>query len=144
MYLVDTNVLSEARRGSEEAQTWLRSVDPATVYLSVVTLGEIMKGIALERRSDPPVAASLTLWLERLRHEHAARILPITDRVALEWGRLAAERPRGMADGLIAATAIVHDKVVVTRNVADFAETRIGVVNPWERSTTAPKGRGSR
>jgi toxin FitB len=140
MYLVDTNVLSEARRGSAEARAWLRSVDPATVYLSVVTLGEIMKGIALKRRSDPPLAASLSLWLERLRHEHAARILPITDRVALEWGRLAAERPRGMANGLIAATAAIYDKIVVTRNVAGFADTSIAVVNPWERSTTAGRG----
>jgi toxin FitB len=139
MYLVDTNVLSEARRGSEEAQTWLRSIDPATVYLSVVTLGEIMKGIALKRRSDPPLAASLSLWLERLRHEHAARILPITDRVALEWGRLVAERPRGMADGLIAATAVIHDKIVVTRNAADFADTGVVVVNPWDESATAGK-----
>jgi toxin FitB len=136
MYLVDTNVLSEARRGSEEARAWLRSVDPATVYLSVVTLGEIMKGIALKLRSDPTMAASLTLWLERLRHEHAARILPVTDRVALEWGRRAAECPRGMANGLIAATAVVYDKIVVTRNVADFADTSV-VVNPWERLTTA-------
>jgi toxin FitB len=140
MYLVDTNVLSEARRGSAEARAWLRSVDPATVYLSVVTLGEIMKGIALKRRTDPPMAASLTLWLERLRHEHAARILPITDRVALEWGRLAAERPRGMADGLIAATAVIHDKIVVTRNVDDFADTNVGVVNPWEGLATAGRG----
>jgi toxin FitB len=140
MYLVNTNVLSEARRGSEEARAWLRSVDPATVYLSVLTLGEIMKGIALKRRTDSPMAASLTLWLERLRHEHAARILPITDRVALEWGRLAAERPRGMADGLIAATAVIHDKIVVTRNVDDFADTNVGVVNPWEGLATAGRG----
>jgi predicted nucleic acid-binding protein len=82
------------------------------------------------------LAAALTLWLERLRHEHAARILPIDDRVALRWGRLAAERSRGMADGLIAATAIVHDKIVVTRNVADFADTGIAVINPWDRTTT--------
>jgi toxin FitB len=136
MYLVDTNILSEARRGSAEARVWLRSVDPATIYLSVVTLGEIMKGIALKLGGDPPLAAALTLWLERLRHEHAARILPIDDRVVLRWGRLAAARPRGMADGLIAATAIVHDKIVVTRNVADFADTGIAIVNPWNRSTT--------
>ena len=134
MYLVDTNVLSEARRGSNEARTWLRSVDPSTVYLSVVTLGEIIKGIALKRRTDTRTAASLTVWLEQLRHDHSERILPISDRVALEWGRLAAERPRSMADGLIAATAAVHDKIIVTRNVDDFADTRIPVINPWERS----------
>ncbi len=140
MYLVDTNVLSEARRGSTEARTWLRSVDPAGVYLSVVTLGEIMKGIALKQRSDSFLAAALTLWLERLRHEHSARILPIDDRVALRWGRLAAERPRGMADGLIAATAIVHDKIVVTRNAGDFADTGIAVINPWDQATPLDGG----
>jgi len=133
MYLVDTNVLSEARRGNAEATTWFRSVDPTMIHLSVVTLGEIMKGIALKLRSDPPTAASLTLWLEQLRHEHAARILPISDRVALAWGRLAAKRPRGMADGLIAATAQVHDKIVVTRNFADFADAGVAVINPWDR-----------
>ena len=69
MYLVDTNVLSEARRGTTEARNWLRSVDPATIYLSVITLGEIMKGIALKMQADPRAAASLTAWLEQLRHE---------------------------------------------------------------------------
>ena len=131
MYLVDTNVLSEARRGRSEARNWLRSVDPTTIYLSVVTLGEIMKGIALRLRTDAPAAAALTEWLERLRHDYRERILPISDLVALEWGRLAAERPRGMADALIAATAVVHQKIVVTRNTSDFADTRIPVINPW-------------
>ncbi len=132
MYLVDTNVLSEARRGSNEARTWLRSVDPDAIYLSVITLGEIMKGIALKQRTDARAAASLAVWLEQLRHDHGSRILPITDRVALAWGRLAAERPRATADGLIAATAAFYSKILVTRNVADFADTRIPIVNPWE------------
>ena len=131
MYLVDTNVLSEARRGTREARIWLRSVEPATIYLSVITLGEVMKGIALKQRTDRRAAAVLSVWLEQLRLDHSDRILPISDRVALEWGRLAAERPRGMADGLIAATAMVHSKIIVTRNVADFSDTRIPVINPW-------------
>lgn len=131
MYLVDTNVVSEARRGTEVVRNWLRSVDAAAVYLSVVTLGEIMRGIALKRRTDPDQAASLTVWLERLRYEHASRILPINDLVALEWGRLAAIRTRGMADGLIAATATVHGKIIVTRNVKDFAGTGNTVIDPW-------------
>lgn len=130
-YLVDTNVLSEARRGSTEARNWLRSVDPATIYLSVVTLGEIMKGIALRLRSDARAAAVLTAWLEKLRLDYNDRIFPITDRIALEWGRLAAERPRGMADGLIAATAMVHAKIIVTRNVADFSDAPVPIVDPW-------------
>ena len=131
MYLVDTNVLSEARRGSREARTWFHSVAPDTVYLSVITLGEIMRGVALKQRTDARAAASLAVWLEQLRNDHAARIFPISDRVALEWGRLAAQRPRGMADGLIAATAAIHGKIIVTRNVADFMDTGIPVIDPW-------------
>ena len=133
MYLVDTNVLSEARRGSNEARTWLRSIDPATIYLSVITLGEIMKGIAIKLRTDARAAAPLMAWLEQLRHDHGDRILPISDRIALEWGRLAAERPRGMADGLIAATAVVHTKIIVTRNIDDFSDAAVPVINPWNR-----------
>ncbi|WP_333826216.1 type II toxin-antitoxin system VapC family toxin [Pinisolibacter sp.] len=134
MYLVDTNVLSEARRGSPKATAWLRSVDPATVYLSALTLGEIMRGITLKQRADPKTAGHLAEWLRRLRHDHASRILPITDQIAVEWGRIAAIRPRGDIDGLIAATAIVHDLIVATRNVADFADTGAALVNPWEQS----------
>jgi predicted nucleic acid-binding protein len=133
MYLVDTNVLSEARRGSNEARIWLRSVDPTTIYLSVITLGEIMKGIAVKLRTDRRAAAALTAWLERLRLDHSDRILPISDRIALEWGRLAAGRSRGVADALITATAVVHAKIIVTRNAQDFSDIGVPVVNPWDR-----------
>jgi hypothetical protein len=132
MYLVDTNVLSEARRGTQIARTWLRSVDADMIYLSVITLGEVMKGVALKRRSDPRAALSLQQWLEQLRHDYAERILPITDRIAIEWGRMAAERTRGMADGLIAATASLHRKTIVTRNADDFADLGIPLINPWQ------------
>lgn len=134
MYLVDTNVLSEARRGRPEAGEWLRSVDPEQVYLSVVTLGEIMKGMALKAPSDPRAALTLRSWLETLRERHATRILPIDDEVALQWGRLAAMRPRDMADALIGATALVHGKIVVTRNVADFEDIGVDIVDPWNRA----------
>lgn len=131
MYLVDTNVVSEARRGSREAVAWFQSVDPGAVHLSVVTLGEIARGIALRQAKDPVAAGHLAAWLERLRRDHADRILPISDQIALAWGRLAAQRPRGDADGLIAATALVHGFIVVTRNVADFADTGVQIVDPW-------------
>jgi len=134
MYLVDTNVISEARRGSLPAVNWLRSVDPSAVYLSALTLGEIMRGIALKEESDPSAAAHLSAWLRRLRDDHASRILPVTDRIAVEWGRIAAIRPRGDIDGLIAATALVHDFAVVTRNTADFADTGVTVIDPWATS----------
>jgi toxin FitB len=132
MYLVDTNVVSEARRGTRAAVVWLRSVNPTDVHLSVITLGEIMRGIALKEKADPQAAALLTAWLQTLRHHYADRILPITDQIAVEWGRIAALRPRGDADGLIAATAIVHDYMLVTRNVGDFEDTRATVINPWD------------
>lgn len=131
MYLVDTNVISEARRGSPQAVGWMRSVDQSTIHLSVLTLGEIMRGIALRQNSDPTAAGHLAAWLRKIRHDHAARILPVTDQIAVEWGRIAAIRPRGDTDGLIAATAIVHDLAVVTRNVADFADTGVDIINPW-------------
>ncbi len=134
MYLIDTNVVAEARRGRREAVVFLQSVDPDGVFLSVVTLGEVMRGAALKQKDDPAAAARLIDWLEALRRGYAKRILPITDAVALEWGRLAALRPRGDADGFIAATAIVHNLVLVTRNVADFCDTRAPLINPWETS----------
>ena len=131
MYLVDTNVLSEARRGRAEARDWLRSVDPDQVFLSVVTLGEIMKGISQQTRTDATAAAALHRWLEQLRVDHARRILPISDEVALAWGRIAAIRPQAMADALIAATAAVYRKTVVTRNVADFKDLGVPLIDPW-------------
>jgi predicted nucleic acid-binding protein len=134
MYLVDTNVVSEARRGSPEATGWLRSVNPASVHLSTLTLGEIMRGIALKQKSDPKAAGHLAEWLRKLRHDHADRILAVTDQISVEWGRIAAIRPRGDIDGLIAATAIVHDLILVTRNVGDFEDTGATVINPWEAS----------
>jgi predicted nucleic acid-binding protein len=132
MYLVDTNIVSEARRGSPQAIGWLRSVDSGSVHLSTLTLGEIMRGIALKQKSDPKAAGLLTEWLRKLRHEHTDRILGITDQISVEWGRIAAIRPRGDVDGLIAATAIVHDLILVTRNERDFIDTGVSVINPWD------------
>lgn len=132
MYLVDTNVVSEARRGSPQALAWLRSVDPAGIHLSALTLGEIMRGIALKQKSDPKTAGHLAEWLRKLRHDHTNRILPVTDQIAVEWGRIAAIRSRGDVDGLIAATAIVHDLILVTRNNRDFDDTGASVINPWD------------
>ncbi|MUZ75867.1 PIN domain-containing protein [Agrobacterium vitis] len=131
MYLVDTNIVSEARRGTPQAVSWLRSVDPLSVHLSALTLGEIMRGIALKQKSDTKAASYLAEWLRKLRHDHADRILTVTDEIAVEWGRIAAIRPRGDIDGLIAATAIVHDLILVTRNVKDFEDIGAAVINPW-------------
>lgn len=131
MYLVDTNVLSEARRGTREAVRWFHQVQPHEVHVSVITLGEITRGITLKKNSDPTAANRLSGWLKALREDYASRILGVDDRIAMEWGRLVAQRPRGDADGLIAATAIVHDLMIVTRNSGHFGDLPVPVLNPW-------------
>ena len=130
-YLLDTNVLSEARRRAPPAVAWLSAVDPGSVFLSVITIGEITKGIALRARTDPVAAASLDDWLDTLQRFYADRILAVDTAVAATWGRLMAQRSRPAVDTMIAATARVHNLVLVTRNVADFADTGVDVINPW-------------
>lgn len=131
MYLLDTNIVSETRRGSPEATAWIRSVKGRTLHVSVITLGEIMRGIQLKERKDPKAAAILAEWLIALRELHRGTVLPVTEAIALDWGRLSADRSRNTADGLIAATARVHDLILVTRNVTDFEDTGVSIINPW-------------
>jgi toxin FitB len=131
MYLLDNCVISEARRRSPPAVSWLRSTRSDALFLSAITIGEIMKGVTMKLRTDPPAAAVLMRWLDELRVVYASRILPIDDEVAMSWGRLMAERPRPVVDTLIAATARMHNKVIVTRNVADFADAGVTLLNPW-------------
>lgn len=131
MYLLDTNIVSETRRGSSEATAWIRSVKGRTLHVSVITLGEIMRGIQLKERKDPKAAAILAEWLIALRELDRETVLPVTEAVALDWGRLGADRSRNTADGLIAATARVHDLILVTRNVTDFEDTGVSIINPW-------------
>lgn len=130
MYLLDTNYLSELRRGAKPARQWLEPVDTNDLFISVMTLGEVAKGAELKARSDRQTAAVMGDWLRTIRRQFAREILPITDEIALEWGRLEAQRPRG-TDGLIAATAVVHRLTLVTRNTADFHDVPIEVLDPW-------------
>jgi predicted nucleic acid-binding protein len=130
-YLVDTCVISEARRGSVAARVWIAGVAGTAIFLSVITLGEIGRGIALRARKDGPGAAALGRWLDGLRTDYADRILPIDAEVALAWGQLSSDRPRPVPDMLIAATALVHRKTLVTRNVADFRDTGVDILDPW-------------
>jgi predicted nucleic acid-binding protein len=131
MYLLDTCVISEARRRSPQAVSWLRSTRSETLFLSAITIGEIMKGVTMKLRSDPLAAAVLLRWLDELLVVYADRILPIDAEVATSWGRLMAERSRPVVDTLIVATARVHNKVVVTRNVANFADSGVTLLDPW-------------
>jgi predicted nucleic acid-binding protein len=100
----------------------IQQVDSASLFLSVIRVGEIAKGVAVRARIDPVAAAALGRWLDGLRQDYADRILAIDDAVATAWGHLMARRSFPVPDGLIAATARVHNLTLVTRNVADFAE----------------------
>jgi predicted nucleic acid-binding protein len=131
MYLLDTCVLSEARRKSPAVAAWIASVRSADLFVSAMTIGELARGVDLKLRSDPRGGAPLALWLDQIRDQYRDRILPVDDAVAMRWGALMAVRPRPIADGLIAATAYVFGKSLVTRNVADFADAGVQIINPW-------------
>lgn len=130
MYLLDTNIVSYARKGGVAAD-WIGAATSSSLFLSVITLGEIERGIAMKERSDPKAAESLSTWLRKIQGDYADRILPISDRISVLWGRLSAQRTRGDADGLIAATAIVHGLILVTRNTVDFDDTGAILLDPW-------------
>jgi toxin FitB len=131
MYLLDTNVLFYARKPENPAAAWLRTAASPSLYVSVISLGEIERGVAMKERSDRKAAESLAEWLGAIRTIYSDRALPITDRIAVMWGRLAAQRTRGDADGLIAATALVHGLVLVTGNTRDFDDTGVRLLDPW-------------
>lgn len=133
-YLIDTNVLSELRRKSPDPGVvgWFAQRPPATLYLSVLTLGEIRKGI--EGIGDETRRQTLLDWLETdLPTFFLGRILAVDGPVADRWGRLsaAAGRPVPAIDSLLAATALAHDLVLVTRNVKDFSGLPVQLFNPW-------------
>jgi toxin FitB len=132
-FLIDTNVVSEIRRGRDpHVRAWAAAVDDVELHLSVMTLGEIRKGIELLHGRDPIQAGVFARWLEDLHVRFAERIVAIDSRIAEEWGRLNAALTRNTVDTLIAASARVHSLVVVTRNTNDFAGCDVPLLNPWQ------------
>jgi len=133
-FVLDTNVVSEARKGAradEGVMRWLSSVAPEDLYLSVLVIGEIRQGIEGLRSRDPIQAVNLEAWLSGLRRLYAERILPIDLEIAEEWGRMNAPNPISSRDGLMAATAKVRGMTFVTRNTADVERTGVRVLNPF-------------
>lgn len=132
-FLLDTNVLAEVRkpRGDARVAAWYDDVADDDLFLSVLVVGEIQQGVTRLRRKDPRQAAAYDAWLAKLRREFSDRILPVTQDVALEWGRLSAGDPLPVIDGLLAATAVVHGLTVATRNVADFKRTGVALFDPF-------------
>ncbi len=133
-YLLDTNVLSELRRKQPDARVlqWFAQRPAGTLYLSVLTLGEIRKGV--EALADQPRRLLLLDWLEtELPGFFAGRILGVDAAVADRWGRLVAQagRPLPAIDSLLAATATQHGLILVTRNVRDVQGLGVQVINPW-------------
>jgi len=136
-FLLDTNIPSELTRPRPEARVaaWLESADDGRLYFSVVSLGEIVKGVS--KLASGRKRNELEKWLETtLRPWFGVRILSVDELVARRWGALTAHSERKgrrlkVADGMIAATALVHDLTIVTRNVKDFAGLGVNVFNPW-------------
>jgi toxin FitB len=135
-YLLDTNVLSETRKSRMDPNvaSFLEGLDSLSLYLSALTIGEFERGIEIKRRDDPEAAGRIAAWVAQAEHDFADRILPVDDEVARIWGKLSADRTRPVVDTLIAATAIVHDLVLVTRNVKDVKGIDMVVIDPWRAS----------
>ncbi len=133
-YLIDTNVLAEVRKQPHRdpgVSAWIASVTPDELFVSVLSLGEIRRGIELCRRRNPTLAGQIEKWLEGLETHYADRILPVSGAVADRWGRLSPSQPLSTVDGLLAATAIEHKLTVVTRNTQDFVRSGADLLNPF-------------
>jgi toxin FitB len=136
-YLLDTNVISELRKGERadsKVLAWFADLADEEVFLSVLTIGEVRRGIESVRRRDPDSAAALDRWLALLREAHEDRILPIDRAIAEEWGRMNVPNPLPVIDGLLAATARVRGLTLVTCNLADVEGTAVVLLNPFADS----------
>jgi len=134
MYILDTNVVSELRKGNKAHQSvriWAEPLPAASLYLSVVSILELEIGILLVERRDPKQGWTLRAWMDgHVLPSFSGRILGVDTVVAQRCAALHVPNPRSDRDALIAATALVHGLTVATRNVADFERTSVGVLNP--------------
>jgi predicted nucleic acid-binding protein len=139
MYLLDTNLVSELRKvrsgkADPGVAAWADGVDASSLFLSSITLHELELGVLLAERRDPTQGALLRHWLQQaVVPAFAGRILAVDAAVARRSAALHVPDPKPFRDGLIAATALVHSLVVVTRNLADFEATGVPLLNPWQQ-----------
>jgi len=134
-YLIDTNIISEVRKGrrcNPNVASWYEKIEDASLYLSVLVIGEIRKGIERVRLRDSAQANAIENWLAAVDSAFGERILPVDRAVANEWGRLNVRRPLPVIDGLLAATAKIHHMTLVTRDTVGIADLDIPILNPFE------------
>lgn len=138
MYLLDTNVVSELRKvksgkADKNVEQWSREVDARLLYVSAIVIHEIELGILLAERSDSAKGKILRKWMnEHVLPAFDGRILPVDKDVVLQSAKYHVPDPKPYRDTLIAATAVVHDMTIVTRNVSDFSLDDLKVINPWD------------
>lgn len=137
-FILDTNVISAVRRADRAPQVadWLKAQPEAALFLSVITLGEIERGIRLQEKHDPEFALDLRRWLDRTILMFSDRLIDFTAADALVWGDLSARIGHSGADLMIAAQALKRDATVVTGNTADFAPTGARILDPFNRGTS--------
>lgn len=136
-FLIDTNIISELRKGDRAdagVREWFDTVASEQLFLSVLVIGELRRGVEQIRRRDPISAGYLEAWLRRIRSEFAEHLLPVTEDIAELWGESGLTKPLPPIDGLLAATAIIHQMTLVTRNEKDFARAPVQVFNPFRLS----------
>jgi len=132
-YLLDTTVVSETRKKRPDGKVleFLNGAESSTLYLSVLTLGELRRGVAQKQRSDPAAELHLASWVDGIEFSFADRILGIDAATARVWGELSAQRFRPVLDTLLAATAIAHTLTLVTRNTSDVHDIDVPLLNPF-------------
>jgi len=139
-FLLDTNILSElrkAKRCDAGVRDWVEGIPPEELYVSMLVLGEIRQGVERIRMRDQAQARALEKWLQGLSTEFADCILPVDVLVADQWGRLGLQQPVPTLDALLAATALVHDLTVVSRDEEGFRRTGVRMINPFSKSKPA-------
>ena len=137
-WLLDTNIVSELRKGdraNEGVRAWFADAREEELFTSVLVLGEVRRGVESIRRRDTRSALALEQWLLRLTTSFSDRVLPIDARVADRWGSLNVPDPVPTIDGLLAATALVHDLTLVTRNIRDVQDTGARLLDPTSPSS---------